>query len=135
VRIRETIRQAINGLPADDAVAVLSHLAKEHENDEEGSGYLWQTLTYEASGPLTDRMVDRNLQGQAMEKEGRYTEAIALYEANISDRFNGSHPYERLARIYYEAGRVEDFHRVCEAAFIRGAVAAPSTSRLAAQSG
>jgi len=47
-----------------------------------------------------DTQVERNLQGKELERSGRTEEAIRLYEANISDNFDGSFPYVRLATIY-----------------------------------
>jgi hypothetical protein len=70
---------------------------------------------YNAMSSLEDIMVDRNIQGIALEKEGKKELAIPLYEANVSDHFDGSHPYERL-RIIYTYGN--DYHnaiRICEA--------------------
>lgn len=60
-------------------------------------------------------MVDRNLKGKALEKEGRVDEAIALYEQNVEDWFEGGHPYDRLRIIYTKRGRVADAIRVCDA--------------------
>ena len=47
-----------------------------------------------------EKQVDRNLMGKRLEKEGKIREAKALYEANISEDFEGSFPYRRLAIIY-----------------------------------
>lgn len=47
-----------------------------------------------------DTKVQRNLMGKRLEKEGRVLEAKALYEANISESFEGSFPYRRLAILY-----------------------------------
>ncbi len=44
--------------------------------------------------------VDRNLLGQKLEKLGREDEAIQLYEQNLLENDEGSHPYDRLAVIY-----------------------------------
>jgi len=59
-------------------------------------------------------MVDRNLRGKQLEKEGREAEAIKLYEANLTDCFNGTHPYERLRILYTRQGDYKDAIRVCE---------------------
>ncbi len=67
----------------------------------------------EAEHELSGVMVDRNLLGQALEKVGRGDEAIALYEANVVDQFNGSHPYERLRIIYEKRNDVAKALRVC----------------------
>lgn len=52
-----------------------------------------------------NRQVDRNLQGQQLEKlgkndEAKINEAIKLYELNLNENFEGNFPYERLAIIY-----------------------------------
>lgn len=49
--------------------------------------------------PSTD-LVDNNLRGINFEKQGDLNNAITLYEYNIQHRFNGNHPYDRLAIIY-----------------------------------
>ena len=63
---------------------------------------------------LEDTMVDRNVNGIELEKKGEIGEAIALYEANISDRFDGSHPYNRLRIIYESLNDYANAIRVCE---------------------
>ncbi len=60
-----------------------------------------------------DRCVDRNLKGQELERQGHVTKAVALYEANIADHFDGSHPYERLRLIYFANGDYVNVSRVC----------------------
>ena len=44
--------------------------------------------------------VDRNLKGKENEEKGEIELAIAEYEANLKESFEGSHPYNRLAIIY-----------------------------------
>jgi hypothetical protein len=62
---------------------------------------------------LEGAMVDKNIEGMALEKQRRYAEASVLYEANLRDRFDGSHPYDRL-RLYYQSERRHaDVIRVC----------------------
>ena len=56
--------------------------------------------------------VQRNLDGKIAEKNGDIETAIRLYEQNVSDRFTGSHPYNRLAIIYRKLKRYEDEKRV-----------------------
>jgi tetratricopeptide (TPR) repeat protein len=46
------------------------------------------------------KLVNRNIKGIKYEKEGKVNLAIKLYEKNISENFEGSHPYNRLAIIY-----------------------------------
>lgn len=60
-------------------------------------------------------MVDRNMKGIELEKQGMEDKAIALYEANIADQFDGSHPYNRLRILYKARGNYIDTIRVCEA--------------------
>lgn len=60
-------------------------------------------------------VVSRNVTGIVHEKAGHIAEAVELYEANVADRFDGSHPYERLRVIYTREGKLEDAIRVCEA--------------------
>ncbi len=57
-------------------------------------------------------MVDRNLRGQELEKSGDLSTAIALYEANVRDGFDGNGPYDRLAVIYRKQGKLDDEIRV-----------------------
>lgn len=64
---------------------------------------------------IEDTLVDRNLKGTQLEKNGQEDKAIALYEANISDRFDGSHPYNRLRILYKNRGDYANAIRVCEA--------------------
>jgi tetratricopeptide (TPR) repeat protein len=66
-------------------------------------------------GSLEGEVVARNLRGIELEKQGKENEAIALYEANIADHFDGSHPYNRLRIIYKSLGSYVDAIRVCEA--------------------
>jgi hypothetical protein len=48
--------------------------------------------------------VDRNVRGIEAERRGAEDTAVAYYEANVRDGFDGSHPYERLAIIYRRRG-------------------------------
>ena len=56
--------------------------------------------------------VDRNLEGIKLEKEGEIEKAIRLYEKNVEEDFEGSHPYDRLAIIYRKRGEYEEEIRV-----------------------
>ncbi len=60
-------------------------------------------------------VVSRNLKGIEHEKAGHMAKAVESYEANVADRFDGSHPYDRLRVIYTHEGKFEDAIRVCEA--------------------
>jgi tetratricopeptide (TPR) repeat protein len=57
-------------------------------------------------------MVDRNLLGQELERSGDLPTAIALYEANARDGFDGNFPYDRLAVIYRKQGKLDDEIRI-----------------------
>ena len=54
--------------------------------------------------------------GKRLEKEGRILEAKALYEANISEGFEGSFPYRRLAILYRKGKSINEEIRVLEKA-------------------
>jgi tetratricopeptide (TPR) repeat protein len=69
----------------------------------------------EVTDSLEGKIVDRNLKGIELEKLGKEDQAIALYEANVADQFDGSHPYNRLRIIYKSRGCYPDAIRVCEA--------------------
>ena len=56
--------------------------------------------------------VGRNLDGRELEKAGKVDEAIALYEKNIKEGCDGSHPYTRLAIIYRKRKLFEEVSRV-----------------------
>lgn len=63
-----------------------------------------------------DQAVKRNLEGIAKEDSGDIAGAIELYEQNVSESFDGSHPYDRLAVLYRRLGRFADEERVMRAA-------------------
>lgn len=58
----------------------------------------------------------RNLMGKRLEKEGRVSEAKALYKANISESFEGSFPYGRLAILYRKRKSINEEIGVLEKA-------------------
>lgn len=60
--------------------------------------------------------VERNLQAIECERRGDLQEAIELYEANITESFNGTHPYERLSELYLQSNQQDDLLRVLEKA-------------------
>jgi tetratricopeptide (TPR) repeat protein len=60
-------------------------------------------------------MAERNDSGKASERQGQLAEAVALYEANVEDRFSGSFAYDRLRIIYTRQGQYADAIRVCQA--------------------
>ena len=85
---------------------------------------LWRTENRDLEGLIADQaradeieniLVDRNIKGKELEKSGDINGAIELYELNVTDRFDGSHPYERLRRIYFGTGDYANVSRVCRA--------------------
>ncbi|HUN94433.1 MAG TPA: hypothetical protein VMU33_20440 [Burkholderiaceae bacterium] len=64
---------------------------------------------------IEDLLVERNRRGKELERAGQIDQAIALYEANVVDRFNGSHAYERLRILYKGRGDFANTIRVCSA--------------------
>ncbi len=74
-----------------------------------------QESSMKVASHLLNVMVDRNLNGITLEKQGEVDKAIALYEENISDLFGGDHPYDRLRVIYSKQKRFSEAIRVCRA--------------------
>lgn len=62
---------------------------------------------------LLNVMVDRNLNGRTLETQGEEDKAIALYEENVSDLFDGDYPYDRLRVIYTKRKQLTEAIRVC----------------------
>lgn len=56
--------------------------------------------------------VERNLQGIKYEEVGDTDTAIKLYEQNLAEDFEGSHPYYQLARIYHKRKQYNEERRV-----------------------
>jgi tetratricopeptide (TPR) repeat protein len=71
---------------------------------------------YHYSDAQFNKATTRNLQGISFEQQGRIDEAIDLYEQNVSLKFDGSHPYTRLAIIYRRRKQYDDEIRVIEKA-------------------
>ena len=65
---------------------------------------------------LADQQTRRNLEGLALESDSRAGEAMALYEQNIADGFEGDWPYGRLVAHYERIGRLDEAERVLERA-------------------
>lgn len=63
-----------------------------------------------------DKQVERNLRGIELQKTGNIEQAIKLYEQNIKENFEGSHPYNALAVIYRQRKQINDEIRVLEKA-------------------
>ena len=68
-----------------------------------------------AASNIEDTTVERNLKGKEHEKIGEIEKAVRLYELNIVDHFDGSHPYDRLRILYTSLGQTADVIRVCKA--------------------
>jgi tetratricopeptide (TPR) repeat protein len=63
-----------------------------------------------------DEQDKRNLLGSEYEKAGYVDIAIDLYEKNVKEKFKGSLPYDRLAKIYRKRRQFNDEIRVLEGA-------------------
>lgn len=64
---------------------------------------------------MTKELADRNTHAQQLETQDQQDAAMELYEANVSDMFCGSLPYERLMRIYTRQGAKKEAQRVARA--------------------
>ena len=62
------------------------------------------------------RQTERNLQGLDLEHAGRQAEALALYEQNVAEGFEGDWPYGRLVAAYERSGDLERAVSVLERA-------------------
>jgi hypothetical protein len=78
-------------------------------------GWAAQEKLMKQAQRIEDIVVSRNLKGIEHEKAGRVAKAVTLYEANVADRFDGSHPYDRLRVIYTREEKFEDAIHICEA--------------------
>ena len=79
--------------------------------------FAWKAGDVTVTPPDHDTiMVNRNLDGKVAEKNGNIGLAIQLYEANVAEGFDGSHPYNRLAVIYHKMKRYDDEARVLKRA-------------------
>lgn len=63
---------------------------------------------------LVDAQTRRNLDALALESEGRFAEAMAIYEQNIAEGFEGDWPYGRLVAYYERTEAFTDARRVLE---------------------
>ena len=68
-----------------------------------------------AAKAVSQVMVNRDLNGRSLERDGNIEGAIRLYESNISDRCSASTSYERLRAIYGERLDFANAIRVCYA--------------------
>ena len=62
------------------------------------------------------RLTARNLEGLELERSGRTQEALALYEQNVQEGFEGDWPYGRLVAAYERTGELERAVAVLERA-------------------
>src|SRR5215208_3012168 len=53
------------------------------------------------------RQTARNLEGLELERAGRLEDALALYEENVAEGFEGDWPYGRLVAAYERMGDLE----------------------------
>jgi hypothetical protein len=109
--------RARHSAPADEAeagvVAALESAIAEHRARRWAVAEpLFDWVIQHPSTSRADRHVARNLLGNLLERTRRTDEAISQYEANVSEGFSGSYPYERLAEIYRRQRRPEDELRV-----------------------
>ena len=74
----------------------------------------FEYINFKASS-IEDVIVERNLKGKALEKEGKTEEAKRLFQMNVDDQFDTSLPYERLAIIYEDDGDYVKAIEVCKA--------------------
>lgn len=123
--------QIANGVPRQDIVNQLykSTSAVVQDNDAfinqmrahmQGKGPMpTPHLQVQAYNQIADQifsvMVNRNLKGREYEKAGNVSAAVRLYEANVQDHFDGTHPYDRLRIICTRQKRYDDAICVCEA--------------------
>ena len=68
-----------------------------------------------AAREIAQVMVNRDLSARALEREGRLSDAIRLYEANLSDKCSAVNSYDRLRVLYTEQGDIQSAIRVCYA--------------------
>lgn len=64
---------------------------------------------------MSKELADRNKHAQELEQQDQQDAAMELYEANVSDMFSGSLPYERLITIYLKQGARKEAQRVARA--------------------
>jgi tetratricopeptide (TPR) repeat protein len=106
----KAIEEKVKDTIAADKIARLS-------SDQERLDY--DKLKREAIGDAAfnqeikwEAQAERNLMGIELEKAGRIDEAISLYEQNVKERFDGSHPYTRLDILYHRRKQYDKEIRV-----------------------
>jgi hypothetical protein len=114
VEIEAKLRSAAGQL--QDAGVGL-YLIYNHFRSTEQDSYGVLCAKLNVTNEILGVLVERNNLGSELERRGEIDQAIQLYEANIADCFNGTHPYERLRILYTRQGRYSDAVRVCESYF------------------
>lgn len=99
----------------DSELPLVQKLRQLRRRASEARDWATQQRFMEEEDRILQIFVSRNVTGIVHEKAGHIAEAVELYEANVADRFYGSHPYERLRVIYTREGKLGDAIRVCEA--------------------
>lgn len=69
-------------------------------------------INYLQNSDKSYREYMRNKKGIEFEKKGKIEEAIAMYELNIDENFEGLHPYKRLSIIYVKLKLFKEAERV-----------------------
>ena len=100
--------QIVNGVPRQ----VIWNYLLDWENRK--LSYEEKEASMKVASHLLDVMVDRNLNGKTLETQGEVDKAIALYEQNVSDLFDGDYPYDRLRVIYTKRNQLAEAIRVCK---------------------
>lgn len=94
----------------------MSYLKKETEGEKYKRLFLDYRKHRKEICRIENKWVNRNLKGIDLEKKCKVDKAIELYEKNIEEEFDGTHPYTRLAIIYRKKGLLKDEIRVLEKA-------------------
>lgn len=108
--IREAEKEIKNGTPMEMLYEAFRQISMQEDLERE---LRWAYS--KASDHLLGIMVDRNNEGKELEKQGKIDLAIELYEANVTDKFDGSYPYDRLWLIYRDRGDYDNAIRICDA--------------------
>lgn len=80
--------------------------------------YAHEKRGYSSLEEKWDTWLNRNMKGIELEKEGEIDKAIKLYEQNIAENCDGSHPYMRLAILYRKRKDYDNEIRVLEKAIL-----------------
>lgn len=94
----------------------MSYLKKETEGEKYKRLFLNYKKHIKEICRIESKWSNRNSKGIELEKKCEVDKAIELYEKNIEEEFDGTHPYIRLAIIYRKKGLLRDEIRVLEKA-------------------